>query len=328
MEVWRSSVIRSTIVSGLRKTVFRGHSYLGRFKDPVWLLGDARSGTTWTASLINYDKSFRELFEPFNHRNVDEMRGVLPQLYLRPDEEDEDLEVFANRVFKGTFSNQWSDFENKRPFYRGLLIKDVWANLFSFWASRRFPEVKKLFLIRNPFAVALSKSKTMHWNWIADPLHFKKQDRLFADFLEPYEDLMEKTSHEKDCVVCQVLIWCILNMVPLKQFSIGELKIVFYEDMYLNPVDTTNAIFEYIQRPDRQLDPEVHRNVIKKPSSFASDKSNVWLGTSPLTTWKNELNTQQIDKGLEILHRFGFSDLYAKEDSPNIKVIEDMQRSG
>ena len=50
----------------LRSTVMAANYYLGSYQDAIWLVGEARSGTTWVSDLINWDKRYREMFEPFH----------------------------------------------------------------------------------------------------------------------------------------------------------------------------------------------------------------------------------------------------------------------
>lgn len=46
----------------------------GRIEDAVILAGMGRSGTTWGADVLNYDKSCRVMFEPFYPAAVHEAR--------------------------------------------------------------------------------------------------------------------------------------------------------------------------------------------------------------------------------------------------------------
>jgi len=320
--------IRRKFVSGIRFLLFRANYFAGNFKEVVWLLGDARSGTTWIAALINHNREYREMFEPFNHVNVKRMNSISPHLYLRPETDNLLLEEFASDVFSGRFSSTWSDFGNRSMLYRGLLVKDVWANLFSFWASSRFPEVKKIFLIRNPFAVALSKSKTMDWQWVKDPVHFLKQKDLLEDYLDPFEKIIRKTSMEGDYILCQIVNWCILNLIPLKQFRASDLHIVFYEKMYNDPQAEIKRVFEFLKRERKDRTVTLDQKLITKPSSFAGDMSNIKVGISPLKAWERELSTCQIDAGMKILDQFGFGGLYDTLEMPDPKVIDRIQTSG
>jgi hypothetical protein len=54
-----------------RKSALVANYCAGRFRYPiVWVIGDGRSGTTWLMELINWRKTYREMFEPFHPRFV------------------------------------------------------------------------------------------------------------------------------------------------------------------------------------------------------------------------------------------------------------------
>ena len=92
------------------------------------------------------------------------------------------------------------DAGNRRIFYKGLLIKDIFVNLFVYWAVQHFPGVKVVLLIRNPFSVALSKYKTRTWFWLADPIALLDQPDLYEDSLQPFEDLIRRVGSGTDYI--------------------------------------------------------------------------------------------------------------------------------
>jgi len=90
---------------------------------------------------------------------------------------------------------------------------------------------------------------------------FLSQPDLVADHLTPYMDLIKnaKTAEEKHAV-----IWSVSNLVPLKQFTPGELKIVYYEYLCTKPEKELPAPFGSIGQ--KYLEPVI--DTINQPSSF------------------------------------------------------------
>ena len=161
--------LKSALVNWLRPVVLTGNQQLGRYADVVWLFGSGRSGTTWVSDMLNYKRGYREMIEPFRPLLIDDMRFLVLNQYVRPGSAFPQLDNVAARVFSGRFTHPDADSASKRLLYNGLLIKDVFANLFAYHLCQRFPHVKPALLIRNPFEVALSKHKKRDWNWTTDP---------------------------------------------------------------------------------------------------------------------------------------------------------------
>ena len=310
--------------SKLRKWALIANYWLNNYEEVIWLIGDGRSGTTWVSDLINYDKRYREMFEPFHPRLIKGMNFLSPHQYIRPYDSNKQLEIIASSVFSGKFRNPRVDKGNRSFLYKGLLIKDIFANLFSYWASFRFPKVKIILLIRNPFSVALSKYKSKNWFWVTEPLDLLEQYSLYEDYLHPFEDIIRRTSREGNFVSCQILIWSIINYVPLRQFKQGQLKIIFYEEAFLKPLCEVSKIFRFVRPGIENHHINLDRKSVNCLSHTAGPESNLLKGTSPITSWKNELTYQQIDAGLKILQCFGFAELYDDNSMPQWNVLSNI----
>lgn len=133
--------------------------FLNKYQKVIWLIGNRRSGTTWVSNLINHNKIYREMFEPFHPQYIDNMKFLQVHQYRRVEESDEQLKKAASDIFSGKFTHPRVDLSGPSYFFKGLLIKDIFANLFSCWAYHNFPHLKIILLIRNPFSVALSTYK-------------------------------------------------------------------------------------------------------------------------------------------------------------------------
>lgn len=134
--------IKPKLVSLSRKGILKANYYLNNYNEVIWLIGDGRSGTTWVSDLINHEKSYREMFEPFHPMLVRDANFIIPHQYMRRDGSNEDLEAFSAKVFSGKYTHERLDSENRSLRYSGLLIKDIFANLMSHWAVSQFQQVK------------------------------------------------------------------------------------------------------------------------------------------------------------------------------------------
>lgn len=285
-------------------------------EDVIWLIGDARSGTTWVANLLNHQGNYREMFEPFHPTLVPAARFLDTYQYVRPGQDWPELERLANRIFSGSFHFRRVDRGVRIRPYPGLLVKDICANLFACWAAAKFPQVRTVLLIRNPFAVAASKLEKSTWNWFGKPSELFGQSDLRDDFLQPHDGLIREVATRNDPLQNYVLIWAILNSVPLRQFGLTELQTIFYEDAFQDP---SGMVASVLRTPHAEVDPAI----AKRPSKVASQ--NLLTGKSPITSWKDKFNAEQIREGSRILEHFGLHRLYDERGMPNRQALNDFR---
>ncbi|HEU5153219.1 MAG TPA: sulfotransferase [Gemmatimonadales bacterium] len=310
-----------SLVPPARAWVLSLNHWLRHYQNVTWLVGDGRSGTTWISDLLKHGRSYREMFEPFHPRLVEGMGFLAPHQYVRPEDSHPKLERAASDVFSGRFRNRRVDSGNRSMVYRGLLIKDIFANLFSRWASLRFPSVRIVLLLRNPFTVALSKQKLPTWHWVTEPLDLLNQTPLYQDHLRPFEDLIRKTSREGDFISRQVLIWSIINYVPLRQFGPEQIRTVFYEDVVANPSAEISSIRRFVEPNTNSEEAYLPPETVARPSRVVRVPGERIGDIASLAAWKNELTTRQIDTGRDILGCFGFGKLYDDASMPVHSVL-------
>lgn len=313
--------IKQAIKELLKKSIFKANYLLNNYEEVIWLVGDGRSGTTWVSNLINYNKKYREMFEPFHPSLVSDMSFIKPHQYIRPGSFNGKIEGISSDIFSGKFTDQRVDSENRSLLYNGLLVKDIFANLLCYSASLRYKNVKPVLLIRNPFSVAISKHKKKSWHWFNEPLELLNQVTLYEDYLIPFEELIRKTSAKNDYILNQILIWSIINYIPLRQFSPGSIHICFYEDIYTEPDKEISNIFKFVRGLSDSPEVNLNNEIISQPSRVVGLESNLLSGTSPITSWKNEITPQLFDDGMEILQHFGFDKLYDDKSMPNKDVL-------
>lgn len=307
-------VTKSTLRRRANQVTASLNSVTGRFKNPIWLIGEGRSGTTWLSSIVNHDKKKMEVFEPF-HPEIGPISQVFSaHQYLRPGDKCL-FETFSDRVFKGRHVSDRLELDSIGWRYDGLLIKDVFANLIAYWAFQRYPGLRIVLLIRNPFAVALSKSKKRDWLWMTNPAEFLGQENLMSDYLEPYRDVIAGIGD--DYITRQVLIWSIVHYVPLQQFSRDQIYVQFYENIYENPETETENLFAFLYGPEGTRQAHAAMSTNSQLSFVSGTESMIAQGKSPVSGWLDEVSAQQKEAGYRILGEFGLGELYGSDGRPN-----------
>lgn len=307
-----------------KRAAIQANYRLGHYKEAIWLVGDGRSGTTWVSNIINWHGQYREMFEPFHPALIEECKSAKLHQYLKPNEANHEIVSILHSIFTGKFYHPRPDALNKQLIYQGLLVKDIFANLLIGWVCQNIPHLKTVWVIRNPFAVALSKQKRTRGIWMNEPSDFLTQPDLVDDYIAPFQDAI--LSIGDDFIERQLLIWAIIHYVPLQQIktsiiSKSDIYILFYEDLFNAPHTVVQDLFSYLfEAPQASMDNRL-MSKINQPSQSPGKDSNIMLGKSPVDTWKNELSVQQINKGLQILELFGLGELYGDSSMPDKEAL-------
>ena len=286
-------------------------SRLYRDTDPdagksMLVAGTGRSGTTWVAQIISSQLPSRVMFEPFYSTLVAEYAGFNYFQYMRPEQANEALHTYCQRVFSGTIRHAWIDrmVNTINPQYR--VVKEIRANLFLKWIRHQFAAMPLLFVIRHPCAVVRSRMQ-LGWATDGDIQPFLSQPDLIDDYLSDKMDIIEKatTPEQKHAIV-----WCISNLIPIRQFASGELPVIFYEHLCLQPQIEIPRIFKAI---GQAYDTSVFKS-LNRPASTATRDSAIMSGRDKVNLWRSQLSPGQQDDILSIVHAFGLDHIYG--DSP------------
>ena len=284
----------------------------------VWMIGSGRSGSTWISSILNYNLKYRELFEPLHPKWIDEFGEKKTHHYFNEKMPNHLSNKFISKL-KGKGYTFEIDYTNDRFFYKGILTKDIYSNLYAYQIKKRAPSLKIILLIRNPFDVALSKQERKSWGWADNPGEFLNQHQLMQDFLNPFRQIIEEVIAKEDYIVNLILTWAIIYYVPLKQFKKKDLLIVFYEKVYLNPVDEINRIQQYIGKTNKNH--KIPKEVIRKKSHVTINSSDNLKSKTLKNIWKEKLTIEQIDLSYKVLKAFGFDKLYDENKYPDSASI-------
>jgi Sulfotransferase family len=275
--------------------------------------GTARSGTTWLAEIIASQYPCRIMFEPFHSRKVAAFQEFNYFQYMRPTEQNNALFSYCQNVFSGDIRDNWIDRQVEHVFPKYRLIKEIRANLFLNWMHHFFPEIPILFIVRHPCAVVLSRMQ-LGWATDEDIDSFLCQTRLIDDFLIDHLDVIRgaTTTEEKHAV-----IWCVSNLVPIRQFGPGSLNTVFYENLTRDPMAEIPKIF-------RLLNHRYRDNVfaiVDRPSITSRSIKAIGSGNNQGNDWKSRLSPRQIEKILSVVERFHLDYIYGDSSEPLVTAL-------
>lgn len=285
------------------------HSVLvdaGDYTNSVVLAGTGRSGTTWLEDIINSNGEYRVMFEPFYAGKIDILEGWRYRQYLRPDDCSRRYIEPALNILSGKIKHKWIDRYNKKIFAKKRLIKDIRIMLILGWIKANFPEIPIVLLLRHPCAVAVSKIKL---NWETHLDEFLIQEDLVQDFLEPF---LTEFRRPMDVFERHVFLWCVENYVPLRQFSEGEIKVVFYENVCVDPDSEIARIYKFLGISEEGL----NRTEVSRPSALSRKDSAIYTGDNLVDGWRRSLTSEQVERAVDICSLFGLDRVYATGAMP------------
>jgi hypothetical protein len=286
----------------------------GDHRRTVLIAGTGRSGTTWLSGLVNHDRRYRDVFEPFNPGRVEAFRGFRSKQYLRPGDRREEFLAPARGVLSGEARSSWTD-RGGAFLARRRLVKDVRANLLLGWMAENFPGMPIVLLVRHPGAVVSSR---LALGWRDNLRETMGQEELVEDHLAPMEAgiLASRDPFER-----HLFLWCIDNYVPLKQFRPGGLHLCFYENLLLDPEPELRRLFGFV---GRDFDEKVLRR-INRPSPTSRRETS---GGRPSTGWPRGIAGRRLGRALEILGLFGLDRVYGEGALPDPSAARALMAAG
>jgi hypothetical protein len=275
----------------------------GDHTDAVFLAGSGRSGTSWLAEVINHKGEYRYVFEPFNPARVGAFGHFRSKQYLRPDDASEAFLGPTRLALSGSLRDPWTARFNEKFVARQRLIKDIRANLLLGWMRANFPGMPIVLLLRHPCAVVTSR---LALGWKDNLDETMAQEDLVEDHLLPMEAEIRAA---RDDFERHLLLWCIDNYVPLRQFAPGEIHLAFYENLLENPEGGLRSLFGFLgEDPDDRVYDKLGR-----PSPLSRRDA-----PSPsMDGWRAHVGARQLERTLEILALFGLDRVYGKGPMPD-----------
>ena len=279
--------------------------------EPIFLAGCGRSGTTWLSEVVNYNNDFRIIFEPLRHDigpPVARTLGYWP--YLRPADRPADLVSEVHDVLTGGFSSVWSDRFGARDSSR-LLVKEIRANFLLGWLRAAFPSMPMVFILRHPCAVAASELRLGWTGWDEPMAALAVRPDLVADHLEPFLDVIQgaRSTFER-----RIVLWCIRNIVPLRQLARGDASVVLYERLLADPMGEMTPLLQALGRP---IDEQAIMQAWGRPSAMtmASDDAGQ---DDRMAGWMRSTTADERAQAVAILQAFGLDRIYTDDPMPHI----------
>lgn len=274
--------------------------------DTIFVAGAGRSGTTWLGNMIGSSPGFLSLFEPFDYRHVPQLNISSLRLYIRANSPAHYLDETIRDMLLGKIRNNWILSQNHRSITWRILIKEIRANLLLGYLKNRFNS-QIVFIVRHPCPTVLSR---MELKWETNLEDFLKQQELMDDYLTPFDNLIGSANTD---IEKHTIMWCVDNLVPLKQLNRDQFIFCTYETLVANKHAEISIIFNALRlRIPRNLD-----ETISKPTSVSSKKSPILAGGNLLEYWKTRLTRDKIRTILNIVHAFGI-DIYTDDIMPNL----------
>jgi hypothetical protein len=285
----------------------------------IILAGSGRSGTTWLGDIIAADWCFRTIFEPFDARKVPEARAADISLrpYCSPEELCPNLYYFTQLALAGKLHNPWVNQQGRRPWAWRLLLKTIRTTMLLGWIDQHFhPPI--VYLIRHPGAVVASRRR-LGWESHLDVLLI--QPNLMQDYLSPFKEVITSAKTE---IQKHTVMWCVENMMPLKQLAHYQWLFCVYEYLYLEPEKEATRILSGLGLKETSS----RHQAIHKLSHVTHEQSALKIGKDILIEWQQDFSAHDLADMSAILRDFGM-ELYSFEDPlPNHKIYLQVQKEG
>ena len=336
----------------LRSTIMIDNS--NDWRDTLFISTGGRTGGTWVSQLINFDRSYRLMFEPASREQL----MVPPNLvslqkdnrlqYIRPSSMDPDLIRRAEEVITGRFRQGLTDQYNYTPriVFKKRLIKETKSNLYAKWLHERFPGMPILLLLRHPISAIMSRQpeyfdlppseRDATDDVQRRTLDYKDltlgQPELMADFLEPFRSLLESAT---SVFAQRMAVWCIQTYVPLHTLELGDVHVAFYEDFCIDPVKQMSRLREFLGT--ELQDDEVERirrrskrrsSTLHRTAAHGYHEPSEIDGYEQIAKWTKRVQPDEQRMAAEWLRAFGLDGVYSATDPvPNFEGAVALMRA-
>jgi len=290
--------------------------------EKIWVIGEARSGTTWLAELINFESSYQFVFEPFHPQRSRAMLNFEPYSYRRTEDLDSELERFTNKVFSGKVFPRDSRVSVENPMCaERVLVKDILSQLISKWVMHKVPGLKTVIILRHPFAIALSKHRLRNWNWMSEPTSFLKQQALYDDYLQTYENIIRSA---EGFFEQQVTIWSIVHNVMFQLLNEEDFHILYYEDLCRQPDIELSRLMHYLGHNENNVKSALLN--IDRVSRMSSTEVLRHRGRENYADWLEQIDVDEIKRGYGILKAFDLDCIYNEGPDPLSTGINEFKK--
>ena len=178
-------------------------------------IGAPKSGTTWIFKVLNQH----------------------PEIYIPSSKE---LHFFADYNLNSSKQYQYEDYFTDVNIDKHKAIGEISTDyLKSIYAPQRvkemIPNVKLFVSLRNPIDQAYS----MYWHMLRQNFHQWQEDKIPSSFEEAIEKYEEPLLHHA-LYFTNIQNW-------LTYFDKSQLKIIFFDDIILEPQKTSSELFQFLE---------------------------------------------------------------------------------
>lgn len=291
----------------LTRVLATGLRRRSRYRQVIWMVGDARSGSSWAAEMLASICGYRQMFEPFHPIEVAKFSGYALNHFQRRGSENDVLQAKLDDVFSGRVHNLRVNQAADRFFCSGLLVKDVFATLIAAWAQERFPHVQLVVPMRNPLAVAVSKARKSRSRWTSGPAELLEQRALVEAHLKPHVAFLRHIDVRDDPLLKHVAVWAIIHSSLFHDLDARKVQIVHYRRMLEKPEREISRLLERLGITEFR---ELSSDMVTRIARYSDSSSVTAVRGSRDRAWLKEFSTEQRRCADEILRRFGVDELY------------------
>lgn len=232
-----------------------------RVRDTTLVVGTGRSGSTWLAEIVNHRNEYRLVFEPFRGDRVRKARPFLRGHYIEPTEQDHPLGATIDALLAGRVRSWWTDRHNRRRVASRRIVKEVRITNLLPWIRRRHPDLRIVYVVRDPAAVARS---WLELGWGDDLDDLLAQEPLLGRLADA-RDVVDAVVSDGEPFDRHVLRWCLENAIPLRSAVDLGIHLVVYEQLRAQPEVEIERLFAYLGE-----DPTGARSAAARPSATAA----------------------------------------------------------
>ncbi len=312
-----------------KKALCAANRILRRYDEKVFILGDGRSGTTWLMEILNFDNRYRVLWEPFWGFEFD---PPLPQNSHFPFPDSPGLRNQLSRAFGGSYISRRVTNAFPRLLYRGLLVKDINSHLIIAKILEAVPDLRMVYIVRHPFAVAMSKelhSQTGRFDWLTKPSYFTKQSDRIRSTLVDQLDLLEEIERQNNPRLIRVAVWCILHTMVFIACRKTPFEFVLYEHMVSDPDTEVRDLFNRLGFGRRHsIYEDTVRLRFREKSRTTIGANSIKATRRGIPSWQEMWSDKDVEQGLDLLTAFELDYLYYDQHYPRLAARELQTRLG
>ncbi len=271
-------------------------------KDIFIIASSPRSGSTWLSNIVSSARGILIFNEPDNSKCKNSSLNELAY-YINKDADLERQRVYLKKSLEEMREYRISvkSIKDKigtlrKKFFENILLigfKTVQSNCRLGWMRREMHYPKTIFLIRNPYGQVVSELQLLK--------------KMHAKIKLPYEISKKKPDTLTSCEKA-ALLWKYENEKCIDENKdTTNFKIITYEDLCKNPIQTAKNIFEFLEIPFSNSTITYIQKTTNPRRSFITrfeSKRFFSLNRNPKITmykWKNELSAKQKNQIFNII---------------------------